>query len=206
MCVKFRTLDVGCGDRPKGDVNCDLYVGNSPHFTDKSHGLINPKKIPNFVKCDAHFLPFKNNSFSVVVAYHVLEHCRHPFDVLNEFRRVSNHKVILEVPNISKVLAKESPTHLFTWSKDSLYNLMKKTFLEVKVYGLFLTIDGRDIKLQSLPLSKFFYKSILAVGLNKETAKRLPRSIKFLSFNKNFSISYHFMFKNMNIELKNSLR
>jgi hypothetical protein len=29
--VAFKILDVGCGGRPKGDVNCDLFVGESPH-------------------------------------------------------------------------------------------------------------------------------------------------------------------------------
>ena len=75
-------LDVGCGDKPRGDVNCDLFTGASRHFTDEEHGLIDPKQIPNFVNCDSHYLPFRSNSFDVVIGNHLLEHCKHPYDVL----------------------------------------------------------------------------------------------------------------------------
>lgn len=172
--TEFKTLDVGCGDRPRGDVNCDLYVGKSPHFTDKSHGLIIPKKIPNFVRCDAHFLPFRNNSFRLIIAYHVLEHCHHPFNVLREFHRVASHKVVVEVPNLSKVLFRESPTHLFTWSKYSLCNLMEQFFSEVEIYDTFLRIKGRILSKTS-PLGKFFCKNILAVGVKLSDQRQLRK-------------------------------
>ena len=43
----MHTLDVGCGDKPKGDVNIDLFF----------YGKWN-----NFVIAEAHCLPFKNNT------------------------------------------------------------------------------------------------------------------------------------------------
>lgn len=30
--MKKLILDVGCGNSPKGDVNCDLYIGKTPHL------------------------------------------------------------------------------------------------------------------------------------------------------------------------------
>jgi len=133
----FKILDVGCGDKPRGDVNCDLYVGVSTHLIDYPHDLrrIMPKKIPNFVKCDAHFLPFTDNGFLIVIASHLLEHCKHPFDVLKELHRVASDKVIIKVPNLRKISREERPTHLFTWSEYSLRNLMEQFYSKVEIYS-----------------------------------------------------------------------
>jgi SAM-dependent methyltransferase len=65
-------LDIGCGSSPKGDVNCDMYIGETPHIMIRHR--INAKKIPNFVLCDAMHLPFRNKTFDIVNASQVLEH------------------------------------------------------------------------------------------------------------------------------------
>lgn len=101
--LEFKILDVGCGDKPKGDVNFDLYTGMSPHFTDETHQQIVTKKIPNFVQCAADSLPFKGDSFLVVRAHHLLEHCKYPFNVLKEFHRVASNIVVVEVPRLRQV-------------------------------------------------------------------------------------------------------
>ena len=123
---EFKVLDVGCGDKPKGDVNCDLYTGMSPHFADETHKQIVGKKIPNFVKCAADFLPFRNNIFLIVRSHHLLEHCKHPFNVLREFHRVTSEKVLVEVPRLRQVTFGEPPSHLYTWSEYSLKNLLQE--------------------------------------------------------------------------------
>jgi hypothetical protein len=51
-------LDVGCGDFPQGNVNCDLYLTESPEMG--KGRKIDPKKCPNFVRSDTYHLPFRD--------------------------------------------------------------------------------------------------------------------------------------------------
>jgi len=99
----FKVLDVGVGANPMGDVNCDLYVGKSEHRA----GLLIPSETPNFVKCDAVHLPFKDNAFEKVFSKDTLEHVGRkpqktntaPFRMLKEMVRVASHKVEIYVPH-----------------------------------------------------------------------------------------------------------
>jgi len=50
----LESLDVGCGCRPHGSVNCDLIIKRTPH---RSYlDIIDVKSVPNFVLCDAQYL------------------------------------------------------------------------------------------------------------------------------------------------------
>jgi ubiquinone/menaquinone biosynthesis C-methylase UbiE len=69
----MKILDVGCGDRPAGDVNLDrFYYG----------------KWKNFVIAEAHYLPFKNDAFDKVHAKHCLEHFENPLKFFKDVKRV----------------------------------------------------------------------------------------------------------------------
>jgi len=124
-------LDVGCGSRPKGDVNVDLFV--EPTHRAGDFTSLNTKKIKNFVLADAHYLPFRDETFEIVYSSHVLEHCLHPAQVLSEFHRVSSRTVYLEVPYGDKN-PDDCPHHLYTWTMKSLEHLLSKFFSEVQVY------------------------------------------------------------------------
>jgi len=89
------TLDVGCGANPKGDVNGDLYTGYTPHNISIT---LNPKKAKNFVRLDAHFLPFKDKAFAKTFSFHCLEHLKRPLSALKEMRRVTKGHIIIKVP------------------------------------------------------------------------------------------------------------
>jgi len=90
-------LDIGCGDRGTGDVNCDLFVGKSPHLTS---GEISPRTIPNFVRCDANNLPFRNKAFEESFCSHLLEHKGiNPVRVVKEMIRVTTSSIIIVVPH-----------------------------------------------------------------------------------------------------------
>lgn len=68
-------LDVGCGNRPTGDVNVDLYPEKNPYRkTENIQPITETKKIPNFIRSDAFHLPFKDGCFGEVVSNSVLEH------------------------------------------------------------------------------------------------------------------------------------
>ena len=91
-------LDVGCGDRPSGDVNCDLDVGKSPHRG--GNRSLNPKLVPNFVICSCNNLPFKDGSFTELFCSHVLEHKGvKPFQAIAEFKRVTHGDITIVVPH-----------------------------------------------------------------------------------------------------------
>ena len=81
----MRTLDVGCGQMQRGDVNVDV------------HRVI---KKPNsdFILASSSYLPFVSNAFEKVYCYHVLEHLNEPFKTLRELIRVSAYSVECTVP------------------------------------------------------------------------------------------------------------
>jgi ubiquinone/menaquinone biosynthesis C-methylase UbiE len=81
-------LNVGCGGRPLdfdksfGDVRLD--IERFPSVT---------------IIADAQNLPFKDKTFELVYASHLLEHLENPFKVIKEFKRVSKNMVVVKVPN-----------------------------------------------------------------------------------------------------------
>lgn len=122
-------LDVGCGGSEKfkihkvrGDINCDIL---KPVY-----------KIPNFVLCDAHHLPFKDEMFDQVTMFDVIEHLQSPFNALKEAWRVLKPGgiLLLGTPNAlylpkivrSAIKGYYSPykDHIQTWGKPELENLL----------------------------------------------------------------------------------
>jgi ubiquinone/menaquinone biosynthesis C-methylase UbiE len=81
-------LDVGCGKRPCGHVNTDLYLER-----------LDPSRIRNFVKSTIYALPFPDRMFDMVVCREVLEHLDDPLSALKELIRVAKRIVIVEVPH-----------------------------------------------------------------------------------------------------------
>ncbi len=86
-----------------GDVNVDLFIGESEH---RANPLI-PEEIPNFRQCDACNLPFKDNSFPIVFSKDTLEHVGRkppktnpaPYKALKEMVRVSSRIIEIFVPH-----------------------------------------------------------------------------------------------------------
>jgi ubiquinone/menaquinone biosynthesis C-methylase UbiE len=89
-------FEIGCGNYPAGDVNCDLYPQASEH---RDGTVINTKRINNFVRCDAQHLPFKDNCFTTVASSHTIEHVENPFLMLKEMYRVSKRFVRVRCPH-----------------------------------------------------------------------------------------------------------
>lgn len=120
----FKTLEVGSGEYPSGDVNIDRYVTPEER---ESCGFRTHITIPDyFVKADAHFLPFVDELFEKVVCSHTLEHLYSPYAVLKEIWRVLKRtgKVEIDVPNVQKITT-EHRTHYYSWSVTSLQNLLR---------------------------------------------------------------------------------
>jgi ubiquinone/menaquinone biosynthesis C-methylase UbiE len=86
--TKKQILDVGCSDRPLGDINTDFYT----QFTYRGKSKIQ-------VQADGFFLPFRDNSFRLGRSQHVIEHLKNPYKFLREIARVSRKYVYIATPN-----------------------------------------------------------------------------------------------------------
>ena len=109
------TLDVGCGDKPKGNINVDRFLQETSHRT----RLVNLKEmnVPNLIKADAHYLPLRNDTFDVVYCHQLLEHKGVEYvAVIKELLRVSRNKVNIEVPS-QLCGSTRSPAHDKTFTK-----------------------------------------------------------------------------------------
>jgi SAM-dependent methyltransferase len=99
--IDFRILDVGCGVKPKGDVNIDFFRGGpNPQTGDQIRGeFMSSKEIRNFIIADAMHLPFRDESFYTVFSSHTIEHVQNPLLMLREMCRVAKRKVIVRCPH-----------------------------------------------------------------------------------------------------------
>lgn len=89
-------LDIGCGNNPIGDVNLDVSIDRSLH---RDNAIIEIKKVPNFIKGDINFLPFRDNAFTEIFCYHVIEHRGvNPNRAIEEMIRVAIKRVDIKLP------------------------------------------------------------------------------------------------------------
>lgn len=79
-------LDVGCGSKPQGNVNCDPFIKDMGHR--QGGEILQVYRIKNFVLCDGQQLPFRNCIFEKVFSSHVIEHVKNPYKFLAEIVRV----------------------------------------------------------------------------------------------------------------------
>ena len=84
--------------------------------------------------CDLSNLPFKDNSFDIVHASHIIEHFLNPFKALEELKRVSKNHVVIIVPNGARMYFREDPEHLFTWNRYTFKQFLDKSFPSVTVF------------------------------------------------------------------------
>lgn len=103
---KSKILDAGCGE---GYLSQKLLkMGFNVYACDISAKKFVSKKIP-FVPVDLNKkLPYKNNSFNVIVCLEVVEHLENPWLLLDEFYKILKNggTLIISSPNISNCLAR----------------------------------------------------------------------------------------------------
>ncbi|MDO8638500.1 MAG: class I SAM-dependent methyltransferase [Candidatus Daviesbacteria bacterium] len=85
-------LDVGCASGTFTNQLAQFLPGSKICGVDTYDSAIKfaRKKYPylNFIKADAHKLPFKENSYDLIICYETIEHVVNPLLVLKEMRRV----------------------------------------------------------------------------------------------------------------------
>jgi ubiquinone/menaquinone biosynthesis C-methylase UbiE len=153
-----KILDVGCGD---GVLSEFIKKRNNYIGMDISKSLIKRAKKRykgfNFMVADAANIPFKNNTFDIVVCSEVLEHTLSPKKIIKELWRVlkENGMAIISIPNeplqiklryigiktrIFKLMKLEKGIyqkwHIHILNEEKIIKLLKKYFkIEKVVYS-----------------------------------------------------------------------
>lgn len=141
-------LDVGCGEGFTLQRFYKNKIGRKLLGVDFSSNAINlgRKLFPfiNFRKGNVYSLPYKNNSFDLVVCCEVLEHLVYPEKALKEIIRVSHKFCLLSVPNepffsIANFLRGKNLSrwgndieHIQHWKQREFIQLLKQQRLSIK--------------------------------------------------------------------------
>ena len=144
-----RVLEIGCGSgyganhlskSASSIVATDISPEGISYCQDK-YGKDNPVFIP----ADGLKLPFKSDSFDIVLSFQVIEHIapRKVLDYLSEIKRVLKHGegvFLVSTPNSRlRLLPFQrpwNPEHKREYKDEELKKLLSRVFEEVKVYGL----------------------------------------------------------------------
>jgi len=116
-------LDVGCGHKPHGDVNVDLYPDITFHRIN-DRPLIT-RRIKNLVRADAQYLPFQNESFETVFSQATLDHIPNPVKMIREMLRVAKKKVVIVSGHRYGSMRKHKP-HLHFFNVRWFMNVAEK--------------------------------------------------------------------------------
>lgn len=123
-CKKARDyllLNIGSGIRPvKEAVNLDLPTDEAtPHFRGKP--------IAPDIEGTIYDIPCADNTYDLVLMFHVLEHLRYPMKGMEEVVRVLKPKgrLLIEIPNL-KAVPYERKEHLYSWSPHTIKNFLRE--------------------------------------------------------------------------------
>lgn len=141
-------LDAGCGEGFTMDkISKSGLVKKIEGIEYSKDSIILGKKLfPNlkFTQGTVYELPYKNNSFDLVICTEVLEHLEDPTKALKEMLRVSKKYLIISVPNepffmMSNFLRGKNLSrfgndegHINHWNPLSLKNYLKKNGLKIE--------------------------------------------------------------------------
>lgn len=124
-------------------MNLDAGSGPNPRPGNYLHIDIVPYDYPLFFKVDVEKgLPFPDNFFPKVYSSHLLEHVKNPLFTLREFNRVAVDEVEIRVPE-KCYQYNEQKDHYYTWTRETLRNLMELVFDDVEVKSNF-RVHGYD--------------------------------------------------------------
>lgn len=148
----FEVLDVGCGIRPRGDVNLDRFMNETTiHISRPKPMFINGKTMRNPVKADAQYLPFRPRVFDEVFSDNVVEHLDNPSQAVEEMIRVSKRKVTFIVPHRSqwhtrKRVKQPDPRQIH--KRTFGYSMVKKwlkQLIDSPSFNVKVTIDYKEL-------------------------------------------------------------
>jgi ubiquinone/menaquinone biosynthesis C-methylase UbiE len=165
------TLDVGCGNEGRGDVNCDLFTAGNNKYRHIQDGTIihEPRKIKNFIVSDALKLPFADNSFETVICSHLIEHINKPFALFRECVRVSKNQVIISCPHrYGEAVAGQLNPKFYFWSRKHHINKMNIEWFSEASKRLNVRCEGKVTEFLELPKLHPWIKPIFSIPLTIE--------------------------------------
>ncbi|OGH42339.1 MAG: hypothetical protein A3H79_01135 [Candidatus Levybacteria bacterium RIFCSPLOWO2_02_FULL_36_8b] len=141
-------LDAGCGEGFTIDKLKENGIGKKIEGVEYSKDaiLLGKKLFPNLIikQGSTYELPYKDNSFNLVICTEVLEHLEKPSEALKEILRVSGKYLIISVPNeplfmLSNLLRGKNLSrfgndvgHINHWSPLSLKRYLTQNKVRVK--------------------------------------------------------------------------
>ncbi|OGH24796.1 MAG: hypothetical protein A3B47_00245 [Candidatus Levybacteria bacterium RIFCSPLOWO2_01_FULL_39_24] len=141
-------LDAGCGEGFTMNKLRENGLGKKIEGVEYSKESIDfgKKLFPNLTikQGSVYDLPYKDNSFDLIICTEVLEHLESPTKALKEMLRVSNKYLVISVPNeplfmLSNFLRGKNlsrfgndPGHVNHWSPWSLKKILKQNGIKVK--------------------------------------------------------------------------
>ena len=114
-------LDIGCGEKPEGDINLDInrYVQIGPHSP-----MVKSKC--NII-ANALYLPFRDKSIEIIYSSHCIEHTISPCSFIKECERVAIQRIIIKCPSKWMVGNRGNHLHKYTisssWLKSYGFNV-----------------------------------------------------------------------------------
>ena len=145
-------LDAGCGEGFTMDKLLKNDVGKKIEGIEYTKDAIDfgKKLFPNLVfkQGSVYDLPYKNNSFDLVVCTEVLEHLEDPSKALREMLRISKKYLVISVPNepffmLSNFLRGKNlsrlgddPDHINHWNPLSLKKYLTQNKITIKKLSL----------------------------------------------------------------------
>ena len=141
MCRDSVILDIACGEgyglKFLDDVKCIIAADISLEALKKAR-IYSPQA--HIVRCDAHSLPFKDNTFDIITSFETIEHLKDPKKFLLELKRVSKSGayIIISTPNkLYKMpwVRNVNPYHLREYTIDEFKYLLSQFFDEIYIFA-----------------------------------------------------------------------
>jgi len=165
----MKKLNLGSGEfKKEGYVNVDWQDLTNP---DVKHDL------------NVYPYPFKDNTFDLIEAWHVLEHLDKPFNTMRELHRIlkPGGKLNIKVPHFSRGFTHSEHSHGFDVTFPLYFD---KNFTKSGYYGV-------DFKLETMELSWMaFFHLLTQMGYNKILIYILKIMDSLISFVANLSQAF----------------
>jgi len=168
-------LDLGCGTGFIGKyikgrtIGIDLDIGALKVAKENEEVLI----------ASGIYLPFKNESFSGVIAKDILEHLLHPLVAVNEIYRVLERGGIVyaSVPDANTNKVWDDYTHVRPFTKRSLKSLFEDGGFSVKKIWYISTIPGSGVYMRKTKGRKqpLLFRIIARIGLGRRNVNILAK-------------------------------
>ncbi|TRZ81144.1 class I SAM-dependent methyltransferase [bacterium] len=91
----------------------------------------------NYVRGDAHYIPFRSGIFDLVYSYSLVEHLRNPWIAIKEQVRISKRCIVLQIPNLYYFVELHTKSPFLCLFPDTI----RRRIVETTNPGMWLNFD-----------------------------------------------------------------